>query len=613
MKRIIKITLIFAMFLLTMLCTKTFATDENLTINTRIESPEDGVYGVGQEVTIKVTFNKPIKGTMPKYAIYFCDDSENLIEVEPQEITDFTTEVLYKYTIKSGDNGELRPDGFVNATEYTIEDESGLKYYVSNGLGTHFDKKILADTTIEWTDFSEATVEMIADSASKPSNFDVKITNCTLKADNDYYIHLSHNANEEITVKSRDEVWDNREFWNITVNRTSNKLNLTQEKRDIFAEKGDVYITVCEIDNDTAVPKIVLKSKKITKLQQLPLTQRITAFFFDEETRTFCWDVHSKNQQNINYKIGKVTDFNLLKSLKNGQASALNDLLTYARNAQSTWAGSIKLGEDETITNKIDLVDDEYYYVYLQLETVNGKYVEIEDVNLYQALVSENVGKNLFSMDDDKFEWNLEEEQPQFSDFSNAKATPYHIRISTEEESIFTCAVYDIKMDSQKQHKFYYYISNNAQDVPAHDSGLWTAVDKVDTIEEEGKSITYLETSNIYKLPYLDKLDLQKEVYISIYEVISDAEIITDKIEGTYKLVLNPKKIVFEIEEGEGEEHPKEEVPVEKEETPVEKDDTTAKEELPAAGMGRSMVIFAIIVGAALIMSKKCKKYRDII
>ena len=39
------------------------------------------------------------------------------IPITTDKITAFTTEVLYKYTIKSGDNGELKPDGFVNAFE----------------------------------------------------------------------------------------------------------------------------------------------------------------------------------------------------------------------------------------------------------------------------------------------------------------------------------------------------------------------------------------------------------------------------------------------------------------------------------------------------------------
>ena len=61
---------------------KTFATDTDLTLkDVIVTAPESGIYGVGQEITITFEFSKPIKGQMPKYAIYFENSATEKIEI----------------------------------------------------------------------------------------------------------------------------------------------------------------------------------------------------------------------------------------------------------------------------------------------------------------------------------------------------------------------------------------------------------------------------------------------------------------------------------------------------------------------------------------------------
>ena len=604
MKKTIKITLIFCLVLLTMICTKSWAADEKLTYTIEVATPEEGIYGVGQEVTIKVIFNKPIKGELPKYTIYFGDDSTNLIEIDAQPITDFTTEALYKYTIKSGDNGEIKPNGFINPTQYTIEDETGNKYWLTNGVVMRFEKTILADTTIEWTDFSKATVEMKQTTSGNNNSFELVLLNCVLKTNNDYYVHLSHDANEQIVIKNKDDIHENTDFWQTSMYNANNKIYITSEEHDLFAESGSLYATICEIDKETKVPKIVLQSKEIARLPELPLTQKITAFFNEDSTHTFCWDVHSKNQQKINYKIGRVTDLKLLKSIKNGDVTALKSLLSYAKDAKNALTGTIKLGEDASIVDKLELIDEEYYYAYLELDTVNGKYAKIEDVCLYYAIVNEKAQTNfLYSQTDKNFKWNLAEENIDFTYFGNAKAIYDTIEGSLQETHI-SLAVYNINIDTQKKHKFYYYVSNDKQDVPDYTSELWTAADKCEKSEELNSHVIY--TSDITKLSYANKIDLSKDIYISIYEVVSDTEITSNKIEGTYKLVLNAEKVVLEMDEEDDDKN--------SENNNKEEDNTTAKDKIPHAGVEKTIILFvAIIAIAVVILSKKCKKYRDII
>ncbi|MGN1297699.1 MAG: hypothetical protein ACI4VH_04665 [Clostridia bacterium] len=417
MKKTIKILIMMLIALIALLNVKTFAADDKLAIQSvEITAPEDGVYGIGQEITITFTFNKPIKGTLPKYSIYFNTSSSETIELNEVALTNFSTEAVYKYTIKSGDNGELKPGNFVNPSNYQIEDENGTKYYLSSPYITKFTTKILADTTIKWTDFEKAEVKMESEDSGNYNVFNVKVQNCNLNSDNSYYVHLSHKAEENVKVKNMDDIYNNfgsegNKIWQTTLNPLNYNVNLNSEFKNLLAEAEDVYVTICELDNTTNTPRIVLNSKKIERLSHLPLTQRITAYFFNDCTSTFCWEPHGEEiERKVNYKIGKVTDVALLQSLKNGDANALTKLMEYAKKADTIGTGTLKLGEDKTITDKLDLVDDEYYYVYLEIDTENGKYREIEDVSLYQALVSDSVGKELHSMVDKNFHWNIDGE-----------------------------------------------------------------------------------------------------------------------------------------------------------------------------------------------------------
>lgn len=419
MKKFIKITLIFILLLLTILCTKAFATTESLKpVSVEVIAPEAGIYGEGQKITIKCTFDKEIKGKLPKYEISFNDfrkeHEETKRKIETNELTDFTKEVRYEYEITSGDNGELMLFSFSYEPETLVEDKDGNQYNITGYYGED-STTIWADTTIEWTNFSNIKIEPELKMVSKYKSFNLKVEDCEWNTNNSYYIHLSHDKSEKITIKNPNEVKSNENgFWKYLNSSQIEESKIGESLiKEIFVESGDVFLTICEIDGNTGVPKIVLKSKKIDKLDSLPIGRRLLAYFFDDETSTYCYELHSDNQQNINYKIGKIEDYNLLKSLKDGQYSALQKLMEYAKKADSIGSGTVKFGTDNTITDKLNLVNDEYYYVYMQLDTVDGKYILIEDVMLYQALVSDSVGKNLHSMDDEKFEWKLEEPAPE--------------------------------------------------------------------------------------------------------------------------------------------------------------------------------------------------------
>ena len=178
MKKFVRILLLFILLTFIYMGVKVLAADSPSYI-IKVTAPESGIYGVGQEITIKVEFNKPIKGQMPNYSIYFGNNTSEIIELQTSNLTNFSSEVIYKYTIKSGDNGELKPNGFVNPSEYQIEDESGSRYFVSSPIMARFENKILADTTIQWTDFNNAQLSIDATDTNR-NGFDIKVENVVL-------------------------------------------------------------------------------------------------------------------------------------------------------------------------------------------------------------------------------------------------------------------------------------------------------------------------------------------------------------------------------------------------------------------------------------------------
>ena len=102
-------------------------------------------------------------------------------------------------------------------------------------------------------------------------------------------------------------------------------------------------------------------------------------YFLNEETSTHLFEAYSyENARKINVKIGKVTDKSILRAIKNGETDCLQKLLDYAKNADSIYTGTVPLGRAESITNKLNLVNDEYYYVYMVLDDENGKYFPVE-------------------------------------------------------------------------------------------------------------------------------------------------------------------------------------------------------------------------------------------
>lgn len=247
---------------------------------------------------------------------------------------------------------------------------------------------------IVWTDPSNIKFTVTED-------FYLKVTG--LKEDGKYYGFIS---NGKIAPTVPDTGWIENENLPVT-----NKAGFSISK---YLEKsGDIYVWIYEtqIVNNVRQNKCIIEAQKIERPALKKIGTRMKCYFLNEETSTHLFEAYSyENARKINVKIGKVTDKSILRAIKNGETDCLQKLLDYAKNADSIYTGTVPLGRSESITNKLNLVNDEYYYVYMVLDDENGKYFPVEDVSLYQALTYEKDGKtskNLFDYLNDNFKWNL--------------------------------------------------------------------------------------------------------------------------------------------------------------------------------------------------------------
>ena len=247
---------------------------------------------------------------------------------------------------------------------------------------------------IVWTDPSNIKFTVTED-------FYLKVTG--LKEDGKYYGLIS---NGKIAPTVPDTGWIENENLPVT-----NKPGFSISK---YLEKsGDIYVWIYEtqIVNNVRQNKCIIEAQKIERPALKKIGTRMKCYFLNEETSTHLFEAYNyENARKINVKIGKVTDKSILRAIKNGETDCLQKLLDYAKNADSIYTGTVPLGRSESITNKLNLVNDEYYYVYMVLDDENGKYFPVEDVSLYQALTYEKDGKtskNLFDYLNDNFKWNL--------------------------------------------------------------------------------------------------------------------------------------------------------------------------------------------------------------
>ena len=103
-----------------------------------VVSPKSGKYGIGDEVTIKITWNEEIYSTeLPTLNIKFNDNINIPLSAEYKT----TNEIVYKYTIRAEDYGILNivsleggevKDSLQNVASYALPNQTGSEIFAEN-------------------------------------------------------------------------------------------------------------------------------------------------------------------------------------------------------------------------------------------------------------------------------------------------------------------------------------------------------------------------------------------------------------------------------------------------------------------------------------------------
>lgn len=178
-------------------------------------------------------------------------------------------------------------------------------------------------------------------------------------------------------------------------------------------ENGELYCWILEnkfVDGKFQIGDFY--SVKVERPKLNSLGKRITAYVMQSATSIFLHEANEIDSRKANIKIGKMTDNNILLSIKNSESNCLQKLMDYAKKSTPIYtAKDLNLQiPNKSITDKFEIVNGEYYYVYMEMQDEEGKYYPVEDVWLYQGLVGKDL-RDLAEFGGTRFKWNLDSDK----------------------------------------------------------------------------------------------------------------------------------------------------------------------------------------------------------
>lgn len=333
------------------------------------------------------------------------------------------------------------------------------------------------DNGLKWTDFSSARITLKSEKYGELSaKYFVIVKGVNLLGKSEefhdrYQMFVTTDKNYTPELE-KEEGYKINDWIGVNSNKAPSLYDTSKElgiyiTPEIYQQAGEkLYVWIREkqynSNNSKFEYKYQMKAVEINRVPQWPLGTRISGFFTYEETSLILYDYYEAGNKTIKYKIGKITDKSILRSIKNGESGCLSELMKYAKNASNGYSGTAKTGQTDEIVSKLNLSNDEYYYVYMELDTENGKYYHIEDVSLYQAKYLSGINKwYLYNYLDQEFVWNLGEEPQQDNNTTVDNTISKDIIPNTGKTLAFSLLVIGVStlgILGYKKMKEYYFI-----------------------------------------------------------------------------------------------------------------------------------------------------------
>ncbi len=247
------------------------------------------------------------------------------------------------------------------------------------------------EPTVEFTDFSNVTFEL--DDFKRFTSVNIIFKNFTALEGHSYTAFITQDsAYEYDETKSLPSSGTTRVYHDKDKNK--DYASFSGETAGVIVEETkDAYLVVFDINNDTNKKKMVLKP---TKIEKKNVTANLgggylESFHVDKDKSNFYNSVSINNERKVTYKLGEVTDTSILNSISKEEADGFTKLLAYAKaDTKPLTTGSFNFNGGTYDTANIakatgKISPDKYYYVYSVADTVNGKYVPVEDVVVFNG------------------------------------------------------------------------------------------------------------------------------------------------------------------------------------------------------------------------------------
>jgi len=150
---------------------------------------------------------------------------------------------------------------------------------------------------------------------------------------------------------------------------------------------GDVYVTLYEYDDNLLVYNRVSKTILVER-KFMDYGSRMEAGFYSQDggVDLIIHDIYNRNS-NLNIKIGEVKDDNILYNFS--KTSDYSEILEYVKkDVKPILDFSENLSKFSNFYGKYDskeIIDGNYYYIYLEIDTENGKFYPLDEIIISQA------------------------------------------------------------------------------------------------------------------------------------------------------------------------------------------------------------------------------------
>lgn len=290
------------------------------------------------------------------------------------------------------------------------------------------------------TNFSEAEYQLKKHEVSKAK---VEISNMVINNENTYYMLITNNNTlpDIQSINEDDKI-------SLTYDDTNKILETidTDKVAEYVELNQDLYISVVEIKDDGS-QEIVSYGNKVERYSEPQYNDAfLESFITSDENQIITQFTYSGvNNRKLQIKIGQITNSEILEKIRKNDKTGFEDLMDYAKsnngifdeiveaNRNDTYAIEYTAGtgvnNDNNLLNITGLKDDAYYFMYVEVDDEDGKYITQEAVTLAKANTSENNDWSLIFYGSSDFEF--EESGNSIFDDTKAPGTLPQTGVST--------------------------------------------------------------------------------------------------------------------------------------------------------------------------------------